>query len=211
MSKELMVAPCSFHAAKFACENFHYSKTMPPSKSVKHGIWEDDEFIGAVVYGDSPNKYMGSPYGLDYFQICELRRVALYKHENPITKILSKSLKLLHKQNPNLELVISYADPNMGHIGVIYQAGNWIFDGQKKYRYVYCINGKITHGKTVHDRYGTASLEYLRENVDPAAHHVKIKGKFKYLYPLTKTVRKKFEKLHQPYPKKEDLGNLNEK
>ena len=196
-----MVAPCSLEAAKFACMNFHYAKSMPPGKLVKHGVWENDKFVGAILYGDSPNPNMAKPYNLDYTEICELRRVAIYSHENPVTKIVSKSLKLLHKQNPGLKLVISYADPNHNHLGIIYQAGNWIYEGQIRYRYNYLINGKVLHGKTVKDKYGACNLEYLRKNVDPGAKHVKTKGKFKYIYPLTKSIRKKFENLHKPYPK----------
>ncbi|MEK4077954.1 hypothetical protein MHI01_29410 [Paenibacillus sp. FSL M7-0656] len=32
-------------AAKFSCENFHYSRSLPAGKSVKVGAWEDGQFI----------------------------------------------------------------------------------------------------------------------------------------------------------------------
>ena len=37
---------CSYEAAKYAVEHWHYSKRMPKSKLAKIGVWEDGEFIG---------------------------------------------------------------------------------------------------------------------------------------------------------------------
>ena len=42
---------CSYKAAKHAVMNWHYSKTMPIGKLVKIGVWEDDKFIGVVIFG----------------------------------------------------------------------------------------------------------------------------------------------------------------
>lgn len=203
MVDKLLVAPCSYEATKFACENFHYAQRIPSSKLVKHGVWEDGKFIGAIVYGDSSNPNMCSPYNLKYTEVCELRRVALTTHKHPVTQILSKSLKLLHKTNPNLKLVISYADKNEDHLGIIYQANNWIFEKETEDRMVLIvINGEKIHPRSVYDRYGTSSLEWIKENIDPYAYGIKKKGKFKYLYPLTKSAKKMFINRSKPYPKK---------
>lgn len=201
MKESLLIAPVNFEASKFACENFHYSQKIPPSKLVRYGVWENGLFIGVIIYGDSTNFNIGSPYGLDYTEICELERVALTKHKHPVTQIISKSLKLLHKNNPNLQLVVSYADANQNHLGIIYQAGNWIYEGKSPARYLYVINGEEIHGRTVHDRYGKTDLKWIRENIDASAHTKKIKKKHKYLYPLTKQARKRFTHLAKPYPK----------
>ncbi len=202
MDDELLVAPCSYEATKFACENFHYSKKVPRSKLVRHGVWENGKFIGVVVYGDSSTVNMCSPYGLEYTEVCELRRVALTTHKHPVTQIISKSLKLLHKTNPNLQLVISYADKSQNHLGVIYQAGSWIYEGETKKEVVeICINGEKVHRRSVYDRYGTSSLKWIKENIDENAYSIKGKGKFKYIFPLTKKSRKLFSDRAKPYPK----------
>ena len=202
MQKELIVAPCSKSACRFACENFHYARVLPGGKLVKYGVWEDGYFIGAIVYGDSATINMHTPYDLDYTQVCELRRVALTTHEHPVTEIVSKSLKLLHRDNPNLELVISYADKNQNHLGVIYQAGNWIYEGETRDRLTkFKINGDVIHCHSVYDRYGTSSFKWIKENVDKDAIGIKERGKFKYIFPLTKRARKRFCGLHKPYPK----------
>ena len=43
---DLVVAPCSYGAAKYAVMNWHYSRRMPVSPLVRYGVWEDDEFVG---------------------------------------------------------------------------------------------------------------------------------------------------------------------
>lgn len=201
MQKELIVAPASYDACKYACKNFHYSKSVPGGKLVKHGVWEGGKFKGVVLYGDTASASMHTPYGLDYTQVCELRRVALINHEHTVTEIISKSLKLLKKNNPNLELVVSYADQEQEHLGIIYQAGNWIYEGETKPTSAFLINGKKVHGRTVNNVYGCSKMEYLRKNVDKNVRKVKNKPKFKYLMPLTKRARRKFEYLHKDYPK----------
>ena len=47
------------------------------------------------------------------------------------------------------------------------------------------------------------SVLWLRENVDPDAHEFITKGKHKYLYPMTKQMRKRVQILSVPYPKRE--------
>ena len=106
----LLVDWCSYDAAKFAVMNWHYSKTMPFGKMAKIGAWEDEIYKGCVVfsYGATPN--IGSPYGLDQFEVCELTRVALNKHKNKVSEILSRSISMLKAQSPGLRLIVSFAD-----------------------------------------------------------------------------------------------------
>ena len=154
---KLKIDNCGHDAARYAVMNWHYSKAMPSGKLVKYGVWEDDKFIGAVIFGRGANNNIGHKYGLTSIEICELVRVALTKHKTPVTRILSICLNLLKKQNPGLVLVVSYADKtNQGHEGVIYKAGNWIYEGESvcKSGY-YVVNGVMTHARSVSAKYGT--------------------------------------------------------
>jgi hypothetical protein len=42
---------CSHAAAKYAVEHWHYSQTMPVGKLAKIGVWEDNKYIGAIIFG----------------------------------------------------------------------------------------------------------------------------------------------------------------
>ncbi len=198
---ELLVDFCSHEAVKYACKNWHYSKTVPAGKIVKIGVWEDKKFIGCVLFSRGGTLQIGMPYNMTQTEVCELTRIALTKHQHPVTQIISKAIKLLKQTNPDLKLIISYADSNQSHLGVIYQASNWIYEGHRKVTPSIIINGKKIHARSVNAKYGTASIKWLKENIDPNTVPADDKGRHKYIYPLNKMLRKRLMKLHQPYPK----------
>lgn len=200
---ELKLDWCSHEAAKYAVEHWHYSHDLPAGKSVKIGVWEDNKFIGCVIYSLGANKYIGKPYGLNQPEVCELTRVALAEHKTFTSKIIAQSLKMLKKQSPGLRLVVSYADTNQGHHGGIYQATNWIYQGDTDSYGGQLLNGVVVHRRTVYSRYGRQDIKWLQENVDPNAHYVKVLPKHKYLMPLDDEMRKQIEPLRKPYPKRE--------
>lgn len=203
---ELLVAPCSYQAAKYAVEKWHYSGRMPKSKLVKFGVWEDGVFIGAIIYGLGGTPMMGRAEGLPSGQTCELVRVALCEHKSPTSRAVGQSLVLLKHGNPGLRLVVSFADSAQDHLGVIYQATNWIYvGGREESNGAYSINGTIYHPRTLHHMYGKGgqSIPWLRANVDPNAQRIKTPIKHKYLYPLDRAIRKQIAPLAQPYPKRD--------
>lgn len=200
MSVELRVDFCSHEAAKYAVEHWHYSKVMPAGKTVKFGVWEDGKFIGAIVFSWGANNHIGSPYNLKMIEVCELVRVAFNGHTSPVSQIISVSLRLLVKQSPGLRLIVSYADPEQGHTGAIYQAMNWIYTGPTRpQRESLRPSGAILHKRTAHSLYGT--IDGLPKS--------KILWKHKYLYPLDRAMRKQIRPLAKPYPKR-DLCGLGE-
>src|SRR5947207_1676394 len=108
---------CSYEAAKYAVEHWHYSKVMP-SSGVKIGVWEDSQFIGVVCFGvGAGNISRGEKYSLaKSHEIAELMRVALKEHKTPTSKIISIACKMVHKQSPKLRMLISFADElGQGH------------------------------------------------------------------------------------------------
>jgi hypothetical protein len=165
-------------AAKYACENWHYSRCLPSGKTVKIGVWEDEKFIGVVVYALGANPEIARMYG----KTCELARVALNKHKTEVTRIISISIKLLIKLCPNLNAIISYADQDR-HKGTIYKAGNWKYEMTLVREWI-SINGNVLHPRSIYDKYGTSSLKWIKENIDKKAHKVETKGKKRYVYYL---------------------------
>ncbi len=186
---------CSYEAAKYACEKWHYSKCVPKSKLVKIGVWENEIFIGSVIFGVGATHDLVKQYGLDAIEGCELVRVALNKHEYPVTKIISISIKMLKRANPGLKLIVSFADPEQTHMGIIYQAGNWVFNGTSSASDEYIYKGKRWQGRSFRNKY--KGMEH-----HPAVKIVKGSSKYRYLYPLTDDMRSKIEPLRKPYPKR---------
>lgn len=192
---------CSYDAAKYACENWHYSGCMPSGKTVKIGVWENDTFIGVIIYSRGATPNLGKPYGLDQSELCELTRIALTDHETPVTRLMSISRKLLTRKCPGTKLVVSFADPSEDHLGTIYQADNWLYTGTTQSATFYEIDGDVKHPRSVVAKYGTSSLDNLyrllgQHRVAP----VEMPGKHRYLYPLDDDIRERVESLAKPYP-----------
>lgn len=187
---ELTVAPCGHDAATFAVTRWHYSRVMPTGKLVKYGVWEDDQFVGAVLFGRGASPHLGTALNLDATEVCELVRVALTNsHQSPTTMIVARAMNLLAASNPGLRLVVSFADPKEGHHGGIYQAGNWTYTGMSDPVTEYLIGGRWRHRRGAY-----------HHPQRPTAKKREAPGKYRYLYPLDRQMRRKIAPLALPYP-----------
>ena len=198
---DLKVDFCSHEAAKFACINWHYSKCLPVGKLVKVGAWEDGKYIGAVIFGRGASPYLGKKYNLRQDQCVELVRVALTKHKTEVSRIVSSSIRMIKEHLPGIKLIISFADPEQGHIGGIYQAGNWVYTGVSGATMMWHIDGEVMHKRSVGARYNTTIPEEVKK-IAPSTKIVWAEGKYRYLMPLDKKMRRQIVKLSKPYPKK---------
>lgn len=213
MSKhELKVDWATHEAAKYACENWHYSGCLPVGKLVKVGAWENQRFIGVVLFGRGATPNMPKPYGLTQDKAVELTRVALTKHATPVSKIVAIAIRFLKSANPKLRLIVSYADLDQGHHGGIYQAGNWIYQGvfNAGSRQGFMIRGKLRHNKSVHSMGVKQSIAEVRKRIDANAREVFTLGKHKYLMPLDSQMRARLLPLARPYPKRANASEGEE-
>jgi hypothetical protein len=193
-------------AAKYACENWHYSKCLPVGKLVKVGAWENDKFIGCVIFGRGATPNLGRPYSLNQDECVELVRIALTKHKNYVSKIMALAIKFLKKSNPNLKLIVSFADQSQNHHGGIYQATNWIYSGKGESAKFYLIKGKLTHPRSIGAKGLTQNLQGAKQ-IDPFATVVDVPGKYRYLMPLSPELKNKIQHLAKPYPKRLTKAN----
>lgn len=195
---------CSYRAAKFAVEHWHYSQSMPTPPVVHIGVWESGKFIGCVLFSRGANNNLSKPYGLENIEVCELTRVALDRHSTPVSRIVSIAIKLLKERASGLRLIVSFADPNERHVGVIYQAGGWIYTGATSPSQKYVDQqGRIWHQRQVSatgikPQYGTLRRVAKIAECDK----VPQLGKHRYLYPLDNAMRKQIQPLAKPYPKR---------
>ena len=203
---KLLIAPCSYKAAKYAVMNWHYSRCMNCGKSQYYGAWENEKFIGSIIFGiGAGNVTLGKQYGLEKMMMAELVRVALGKHKNPVSKIISICINIVKKNNPNLRLLVSFADPTQKHLGTIYQALNWIYVGQTSKSKTYIgYDGKQYHERVISkSRIKKHYGKYTPCLSPDDCKTIRInEGKYKYLFPLDRTMRKKIEPLAKPYPKR---------
>ncbi len=193
---------CSHEAALYAVQHWHYSRSIPAGKLVKVGVWEESKFIGCIIYSYGANHNLAKSFGLAQTEVCELTRVALREHGTPVSRLVSISLRLLKTRCPGIKVVVSYADLDRGHLGVIYQAANWIYVGRMNDGEccAFLLNGRRMHKRSVGSRGWIQSLPWLREHIDPEASQVMTDGKHKYLWFFDDVIKRRYQS--QPYPKR---------
>jgi len=184
----------STKAVRYALLNFHYAKTIPSVQSSFSIFNQKNEWCGVICYSIGANKSIGTFANLRQGEVCELVRVALNGKQESTSQALSISLRLLSKKNPLIKLVVSYADSEQGHLGIIYQATNWYYLCTS--RHVHHVN--IRTGKRMHDRV----YSELPKDKKKDYKNTDVYDKYKYAYPLTNEMRRLCEKLKKPYPKR---------
>lgn len=193
---DLKIDWATHEAAKFAVETWHYSRRMPKSKLCKIGVWENGVFIGVVIFGVGATPDLVKSYGLKSEQGCELVRVALKRgHKTTTTRVVAIAMKFLRSANPSLRLIVSFADPDQGHHGGIYQGGGWIYAGMSQASDEYIFMGRRWQGRSFRNRF--RGMEK-----DPRVEIVKGSSKYRYLMPLDDEMRTRILPLSKPYPKR---------
>jgi hypothetical protein len=132
---------------------------------------------GVVVYGvPSPAVNLHAFRDRD-FRLYELSRLVVQTAEkNAASFLVGRSLRML----PAPCAVVSYADTEWGHSGIIYQATNWIYTGPTvSHDHLYIIDGVRTHPMTLRDRGITDPKRWARDN---GIETVKPLPKHRYFY-----------------------------
>ena len=131
--------------------------------------------------------------------------MALSKHKAPVTKILSLAIGMLKRANPGLRLIVSFADVYHGHLGVIYQAGNWTYTGttHSSFAYIDLLDGRTRHPRNIRKVAGRDVHGVVMHSIDEVQKEER-PGKYRYLWPLDKAMRRQIEPLARPYPKRAD-------
>jgi len=186
----------------------HYlHRKCPCSKAF--GLFEKNtrDIKGIVVYGtpSSSSLRKGICGDAEILNVIELTRLWISDDvpKNGESFLIGNTMKQSGK-----EIVVSYADSSMNHIGIVYQATNWLYTGLSAKRTNWNIEGIHKHCQTLADKHTSKELKELYGDkfslVDRPRKH-------RYVYFNTKTKKRKDELLASlkylvlPYPKKKDL------
>jgi hypothetical protein len=119
---------------------------------------------------------------------------------NKESYLISHSLKMIP-----YEIVISYADASYGHVGIVYQATNWIYTGLTDRHTYWRIDGEQKqHDRHLFDNYG--GIEKAKKILGDRMTAYERPQKHRYVYFNTDKRRKRelIKKLKYPslpYPK----------
>lgn len=190
-------------AINIVCE-FHYLKRQAPCSSAFGLYCKTCKMIcGIIIYGTPSSSSLreGICGKEEKDNVIELTRLWIKDGTptNTESYLIGNTLKKSGK-----EIIVSYAEPDQGHIGIVYQATNWIYTGLSEKRTNWKIEGIQKHSQTIADKY--SSLEAKIKYGDKFS-IIERPRKHRYVYFNCKPNRKKqlISKLNysiSPYPKK---------
>ena len=96
-------------------------------------MFKDKELRGIISYGSPASPYLcvGIAGEENKDLVIELNRLVLkHNQKNEASILIGASFKLL----PKPKIIVSYADTKEKHLGVVYQATNFMFTGTTKHR-----------------------------------------------------------------------------
>jgi hypothetical protein len=188
-------------AQQLVVENHYLHRKAPCSQAF--GLFdESDKLRGVVMYGTpSSSALRAGIAGKEHANnVIELTRLWIDDStpKNSESYLIGNSIKHCDK-----EIVVSFADTSQNHLGIVYQATNWIYTGLSAKRTDWSVEGIDKHGHTWADKYTAAEMRQLfgdRFSLVPRSR------KHRYIYLNAKGKRRKELKAllkyeQQPYPK----------
>ena len=205
---KISLYPITSGQAKSIIIKNHYLHTAGACKYA-YGIYFDSFLIGCLTYGYPVGRQVLTSIftniTLEHDKVLELTRlwIADGYGTNIESWAIGQSFKWLRKNY--IDILISYADPLAGHVGSIYQATNWIYQGNNTMLikgYWFYINGQKMHPRSVVAKYGSIKDNILIK-IDDKYKRVPMEKKHRYIYILNKKMRKTGKLKHnvKDYPK----------
>lgn len=105
----------------------HYARRVP-SVTYAFGLFENESLVGVVTYGTPASSTLcrgvcGDDYQRD---VIELNRLVLRNNKpNEASRLIGASFRLL----PKPKIIVSFADTSQDHLGIVYQATNFLYTG----------------------------------------------------------------------------------
>ena len=231
-ASKVSVAPIAKSIAKDMIIKKHYTHAWTAcrySLGIYHTMEEKDIFgndqqlVGVAVYGfpvgaKAPTSVCD---GLTKDNILELTR--LYVDDGFGSNIescaLGKTFQWIKDNDKNIKVLLSYANNGQGHVGGIYKATNWRYEGYSS-QMALMPNYGISlsndpydwiHSRTVFNNFGSGNLEHLKKEIGRQGYKEfwrrREPEKHRYIQILAQTKKEKKDLLKRmkqkeyPYPK----------
>lgn len=166
---------------------------------------KDNNIYGVVTYGvpPSPPLLKGICGADEMHNVYELNRLWIHPlmPQNSASMLVGRSLRKLDK-----EIIVSYADTGVGHVGYVYQACNFLYCGTSKESFFDPIivgyegrhNASLTYGLTmqeVEEVYGSENVKWIPRSKKHRYVYFNARGKRR------KALMRKLRYKVLPYPK----------
>jgi hypothetical protein len=147
----------------------------------------ENTMIALAKYASPIRIQAATSCGFSFDETLELDRFCIhpdYHKKNLASWFLSRSINYIRTHMKHVKHLISFADPEYGHVGTMYKASNWSHHSSPR-SYLYVDgSGRRIHKKTVYNSavsVGVTEKEYAERNGLIKSHTV---SKIKYTFSL---------------------------
>lgn len=186
MIKNLSIKRIDYKTAmKIVVENHYLQRKCPCTFAF--GLFDGLDIKGVIIYGTPSSAPLRSGIcGIEEKNnVIELTRLWVCDSlgKNSESYFIGNTIPLIDK-----EIIVSYAEIQQGHLGVVYQATNWIYTGLSAKRTNWTIEGVDKHCQTIADKY---TSKEIREVYGDRFSLVDRPRKHRYVYFNCSRTRKK--------------------
>lgn len=166
----------------------HYTHSVPSGKRLVYAF-EDAIVLFAIPANNNISNWLLGKRNV----VWELARLwAPDNHRaNLLTEALANATRRFRADQPAVEALVSYADPNVGHLGGVYRAASWVYLGQcEESRNYRGAGGEIVSRRAFHS--GSRSLR--KAEIEALGFtELKLPGKHRFARGLTRKARRVIE------------------
>ena len=184
------VFPCKIQEIREFVEIYHYSQNVNGVKTqCCFKLMNGENLIGAAIFAKLGMANVWKKYSNNENDILELRRLCCIDDtpKNTESWFISRCIKYI-RQHTQVKYILSYADPNHSHRGIIYQALSFEYLGQTAPTKVIKLGNKIYHDKTIRTYYKGKLKPYAQKVKDALesgeAQYINQIGKHIYIFKI---------------------------
>ena len=201
--KDIDVRPIPHGIARKICQQKHYLKSFPGGSVLSFGVFAAGRLLGVLVLGVGPSNLHRYFEGAAPEQVMCLSRLWLDDRlgRNSESRTLAIVMRHLRRHQDTIKAVVAYADPDAGHVGVVYRGAGFLFIGWSEATPLYQLpDGSVHHSRSLSHAYGTHSLKHF------SSHGVQVKlvpqsRKLVYAALIDPTWQQRLRVPMLPYPK----------
>lgn len=214
-TENITIRPIAKNISKDLITKYHYTHNVngiryslgvfykEPSSNNSFFVGVEEKLIGSIIYAHPvSNRAIGSICGDNELELDEvLELVRLYIHDgygkNIESYVIGQSFKWLKINAPKIKVLISYADPEVGHTGSIYRATNWLYQGcgvsklMPDYSIKLFENSEWIHSRSVGEKFGNKNPTNLAKTIGHSFFRKEETAKHRYIYFLCDKKEKK--------------------
>ena len=209
-AKDIFVAPISAKDANELVRKVHYSGKIVPNSQLHLGVFLNDKLEGVMQFGPSMDKRktLGMVEGTMWNGFLELNRMAFSQAlpRNSESRAIAIAMRLIKKNYPHIEWIISFADATQCGDGTIYRASGFLLTGIKVNKTILRMpTGEIISDKTLNNSNyklkGQSAGFWKKNGAQP------LRGfQLRYIYFINPEARKRLSVPVLPFSKIDEIG-----